>query len=619
LDEGWRWRAGDDPRYAATDYDDSSWAPAVSWDPPYAEGARRIGWLRLRFHTPEQLQGRVLTFLVTQCGASEVHLNGERVATLGVVSETAAGETPQFADRLSRKYVAAKTADHEAQVLAIRHSNASGQVLQHRALGEVRAVAVRVFTGTPDEGVTAYVSLVHTLAIHRTFQVVAASAFAFLHLLLYAFYPQLRSNLFFAVFAAAYALAVGLAIPGHGWPATPEGAVIVSRVSRSALMLAGVAGCRFLYRLFDARKTRWARVMLAYGALMSGCAWALPAGVANALVSVLIAEMLRLSVMAVARPRERVWIVGAGALAFAACALVTALPAFRDRTTMSLVWLDGGLIALMGSMSVYLAQGFAGAHRSLQARTVELEELNVQLEERVVARTAELAGANTDLEVRNEFIQRVFGRYLSDDIVDTLLESPEALQVGGEKRSIAILMSDIRGFSPISERLDPEQVVKLLNNYLGKMTDVIVAHEGTIDEFIGDAILVFFGAPILRDDDCERAVACAVDMQAAMAGVNAWNRENRLPEIGMGIAVNAGDVVVGNIGSVKRAKYAAVGAQVNLVARMQEHAAAGEIVVAESVLPAAEGTARVVGREEAALKGMRDPTALYRVEGMPGA
>ena len=243
----------------------------------------------------------------------------------------------------------------------------------------------------------------------------------------------------------------------------------------------------------------------------------------------------------------------------------------------------------------------------------------MQLEERVVARTAELAGANTDLEVRNEFIQRVFGRYLSDDIVDTLLESPEALHVGGEKRSIAILMSDIRGFSPISERLDPEQVVKLLNNYLGKMTDVIVAHEGTIDEFIGDAILVFFGAPILRDDDCERAVACAVDMQAAMAGVNAWNRENRLPEIGMGIAVNAGDVVVGNIGSVKRAKYAAVGAQVNLVARMQEHAAAGEIVVAESVLPAAEGTARVVGREEAALKGMRDPTALYRVEGMPGA
>lgn len=619
LDAGWRWHAGDDPRYAEPDYDDSGWEAATSWEPPRAESDATVGWLRLRFQVAEPLQGRVLSLLVTQCGASEVYLNGKRVAAFGVVGKTAREETPDFADRLSRRYIAASTAPGADQLLAIRHSNASGQVLRHAALGVVRGVAVQAFAGSPDAAVTAFTGLVHTLAVHQTFQVVAAFAFAFLHLLLFAFHRELRENLYFAWFAAGYGLAVGLSIPAYGWPDTPAGALAIARVSRSAIMFAGLAGCHFLYRLFGNHETRWARVVLGYGALTAACAWALPQGLVSILVLVLIVEMLRLSVVAVTRRRGRVWIVGAGALAFATSAIVTAHPVFRERTPMSLAVLDAGLVALMGSMSVYLAQGFARTHRSLAARTVELEELNVQLEERVVERTAELASANTDLEVRNQFIQRVFGRYLSEDIVDTLLASPEALQVGGEKRSITILMSDIRGFSPMSERLQPEQVVTLLNNYLGKMTDVIVAHDGTIDEFIGDAILVFFGAPILREDDCERAVACAVEMQGAMDEVNAWNVANGLPEIEMGIAINAGDVVVGNIGSLKRAKYAAVGAQVNLAARIQSHAAGGEILVTKSVLPSVEGRARVVGEQSVTLKGIRDAATVHRVERTPSS
>ena len=168
------------------------------------------------------------------------------------------------------------------------------------------------------------------------------------------------------------------------------------------------------------------------------------------------------------------------------------------------------------------------------------------------------------LELRNGFIRRLFGRYVSDEVVSTLLESPSGLRLGGEKRTVTILMADLRGFSGMAERLPPEQVVSTLNNYLGAMTDIITAHQGTIDEFIGDAILALFGAPIARDDDARRAAACALEMQLAMPAVNERNRGLGLPDLQMGIAVNTGEVVVGNVGSHKRAKYGVVGSPVNL-------------------------------------------------------
>ena len=262
LDARWRWRIGDDPAYAAPDYDDSNWSETLSWNPPRREGGPTIGWLRLRFQVPEALQGRVLTFLVTQCGASEIYVNGARVGSFGVVGEVER-EEPAFADRLSRKVAVATMAAQADQVIAVRHSNASRHVLLHGELGSVTGVAVQAFAGGPDEGVTAFTALVHTLARHQTFQVATAATFAFLHLLLFVFYPQLRENLHFAAFAAAYALVVGLSIPAYGWPNSAGAALWVSRASRSGALLAGLAGCHFLYRIFGAQRTRWARVVLA--------------------------------------------------------------------------------------------------------------------------------------------------------------------------------------------------------------------------------------------------------------------------------------------------------------------------------------------------------------------
>src|SRR5919197_1400312 len=133
------------------------------------------------------------------------------------------------------------------------------------------------------------------------------------------------------------------------------------------------------------------------------------------------------------------------------------------------------------------------------------------------------------LELRNRFIRQTFGRYLSDDVVTRLLDTAEGLQLGGEKRRVTILISDLRGFTSLSARLAPEQVMAMLNRYLGTMVEIIMQYQGTIDEIIGDAMLVIFGAPIGRQDDAPRAVACAVAMQLAMAAVNAENRRAGRP------------------------------------------------------------------------------------------
>ncbi|MFZ2087613.1 MAG: response regulator, partial [Desulfobaccales bacterium] len=191
-----------------------------------------------------------------------------------------------------------------------------------------------------------------------------------------------------------------------------------------------------------------------------------------------------------------------------------------------------------------------------------------RLRELEVKQQRKLHELNTALELRNRFIRETFGSYLSDEIVDTILEKG-GLKIGGEKRRATILMADLRGFTSISERLPAKHVVAMINIYLETMTEIIQKYQGTIDEFIGDGILVIFGAPILRPDDPLRAVACAVEMQLAMTSVNERNCRAGYPKVALGIGINTGDVVVGNIGSQKRIKYAVVGRAVNLTARIE--------------------------------------------------
>jgi adenylate cyclase len=219
----------------------------------------------------------------------------------------------------------------------------------------------------------------------------------------------------------------------------------------------------------------------------------------------------------------------------------------------------------------------------------------------------QLLDLNQELERRNRFIRETFGRYTSDDIVEVLLDMPEGLKIGGEKREITLLMSDLRGFTALVERLEPTVVVALLNNYLSVMVEVIQRHRGTIDEIIGDAIFVLFGAPLVLPDAAERAVRCALEMQQAMLGVNEHNLQKGWPEIEMGIALHTGEVVVGNIGSTKRSKYGVVGQAVNLTARIESFTVGGQVLVSPPLLQTA-GPGLILGDVVSVhAKGMRQP------------
>ncbi len=215
-------------------------------------------------------------------------------------------------------------------------------------------------------------------------------------------------------------------------------------------------------------------------------------------------------------------------------------------------------------------------------------------------------------------IRTYFSRYLTDAVVKSLLETPEGLKLGGDRRKVTILMCDLRGFSTISEKMQPEKVVEILNVFLGTMTDAIVPYQGTIDEFIGDAILVLFGAPIHREDDAARAVASAIAMQLAMRSVNQKLTEIELPEIAMGIGINTGEVVAGNIGSQSRAKYAVVGNHVNLTARIESYTVGGQILIAETTYKEIEEIVKTNGSMEVEPKGVSQPISIYDIYGIGG-
>lgn len=231
-----------------------------------------------------------------------------------------------------------------------------------------------------------------------------------------------------------------------------------------------------------------------------------------------------------------------------------------------------------------------------------------------VSAQLERMALHKELAQKNAFIRQVFGRYLSDQVVTELLETPEGLALGGSTRPVTILMSDLRGFSAISEQVSPDKVVRMLNHYLGVMADIIARYGGTIDEFIGDAILAIFGAPVAHDDDPLRAVACAAEMQQAMGEVNRFALSEGLPKLQMGIGVHTGEVVVGNIGSATRAKYGVVGSNVNLAGRVESCTVGGQVLVTQMTAEATGGRVARRGVVEIQPKGFDHPVALIDVD-----
>jgi adenylate cyclase len=227
-----------------------------------------------------------------------------------------------------------------------------------------------------------------------------------------------------------------------------------------------------------------------------------------------------------------------------------------------------------------------------------------------------LAGKNAQLARAHELVRRAFGRYVSEEVATSILQSPEGLELGGEEREVTILMSDLRGFTALVARLAPQETIAFLNLYLEAMVDVISHYGGTIDEIIGDAILVLFGAPLASDDHAAKAVACGLAMQLAMKDVNQRLAAKGANELEMGIGINTGRVIVGNIGSVRRTKYAAVGSNVNLAGRIESFTTGGQLLISENTRSAIKSVLRLDAQFQVEPKGAKERLELHEVGGI---
>jgi adenylate cyclase len=214
-------------------------------------------------------------------------------------------------------------------------------------------------------------------------------------------------------------------------------------------------------------------------------------------------------------------------------------------------------------------------------------------------------------------LKATFGRYVSPQILDHILAHPEKVHLGGDRRELTILFSDIRGFTSISEASEPEEVVEMLNEYLTRMVDILLAHGGTLDKFIGDAVMGFWNAPAADPDHARHAVACAVEMIEETARLRErWEAEGKA-SIRIGIGVNTGEAVVGNIGSERVFGYTVIGDAVNLASRLEgkNKDYVTEIIVSESTLERMGDGFSTVYLDDVKVKGKERAVKIYEVKG----
>ncbi len=213
-------------------------------------------------------------------------------------------------------------------------------------------------------------------------------------------------------------------------------------------------------------------------------------------------------------------------------------------------------------------------------------------------------------------VKSAFARYTSPDIADYVLTTAEGQKRGGLTSEVTIMMSDLRGFTALATTMSAQRLISLLNHYFEKMVSVIEKYHGTVIEFLGDGIFVVFGAPRELPDHAGLAVKCAVEMQNAMISVNEWNSENGYPNLEMGIGVNSGNVVVGNIGSDKKMKYGCMGSPVNTAGRLEALTIGGQILITENTRKLLNEGIKYVSEGSFLPKGSANELKYYEVTGI---
>jgi len=211
-------------------------------------------------------------------------------------------------------------------------------------------------------------------------------------------------------------------------------------------------------------------------------------------------------------------------------------------------------------------------------------------------------------------LRYAFSRYVSHQLVDGILSDPEQIKLGGERRKITVLFADIRSFTSMTERMKPEEVVDLLNTYLSGLTDIVFKYEGTLDKYIGDCAMAVFGAPISHYNDTERAVVAAIEMQQYVKKLNITRKEEGLEKVEIGIGINTGYAISGNMGSVDRMDYTVIGDVINTASKLEGYAGRCQILVTKDVYAEVKYLVDARSLDAIAVKGKEKSVEIYEIK-----
>ena len=248
------------------------------------------------------------------------------------------------------------------------------------------------------------------------------------------------------------------------------------------------------------------------------------------------------------------------------------------------------------------------------------EELNIFS---VVAAEAAISfdNARSHEELSRRVVERqALERFLSSSIVEKILANPDQVHLGGENQTVTILFADVRGFTRMSEKMEPQEVVELLNEYFTEMTDLVFENGGTLDKYLGDGLMAVFGAPLTKPDDAVRAVKTAVEMQKALDRLNRDWEASGQRSLKIGLGINTGPVTAGNIGSARRMDYTVIGDAVNIASRLCANAAGGQILISESTHSSLSDRMAAKRLEPIKVKGKETLIEIYEIpwaEAMP--
>ncbi|HEX5727778.1 MAG TPA: adenylate/guanylate cyclase domain-containing protein, partial [Longimicrobiaceae bacterium] len=300
---------------------------------------------------------------------------------------------------------------------------------------------------------------------------------------------------------------------------------------------------------------------------------------------------------------------------------VTAVPlddALRplESVQRTLLWVGLGSMAVAVLVGTVLSRGFARPVRRLVEATERVSRGDYAV--RVPAPSRDelgtLAAAFNEMThglMLKERYRGVLDKVVSRSIADELLKGE--ITLGGETRSVTTLFADVRGFTTLTEGMDPARVVALLNEYAEAAAAAVEDEGGVVDKYVGDEVMAVFGAPIRADDHARRALQAAVRIRAAVAALNEGRRARGEPELGVGIGVNTGPAVAGNMGSPGRLNYTVLGESVNVASRLCDGAAGGEIVATRATLEAAGPGVEAVPLGARTLRGLRAPVEVFAV------